>query len=372
MKSGTDPYKILFPLGGVLGLFGVALWPLFTYGLITFYPRQSHASIMYFGFLWSFVAGFMMTAIPRMTQAAKANTFEVAGAVLLVIIQVAVSVVLSFKASVFVFILQSVFLIIFVLRRFLLHKRVPFFGVLFIPFAFFQAFAGAVVYLVWRPDPYVFFLLSGEAFILNLILGVGSRLIPVISRLPNAVMPDVATPDKKLATYLSLALILNLSFYVQLFYSQQMGLILRLAVILWVAFRVIKIYLKSEQNTLLGWGLRAGLLFLLSSYLVNLYEGAIHLPAQHLLFIGGFTLITLMVATRVVLAHGGVSLDYELKSKRIFIIILSVSMAAILRYLAGVNILGHLMLLAVIFLAVALLLWLRKTLKVHIESLRML
>src|ERR1017187_897825 len=65
--ASPDPYRIFFPLGIVLGLAGVAVWPLFFFGIISGYWGISHAFIQSDGFLFCFVAGFLLTAIPRFT-----------------------------------------------------------------------------------------------------------------------------------------------------------------------------------------------------------------------------------------------------------------------------------------------------------------
>src|SRR5215467_11196024 len=63
----TDPYRIFFPLGIVLGAMGVSIWPLYYYGFTEGYSGRSHAFVQTDGFLYAFIAGFLLTAIPRFT-----------------------------------------------------------------------------------------------------------------------------------------------------------------------------------------------------------------------------------------------------------------------------------------------------------------
>src|SRR5579862_6127548 len=63
----TDPYRIFFPLGIILGACGVSIWPLYYYGVIEGYSGRAHAFVQTDGFLYAFVAGFLLTAIPRFT-----------------------------------------------------------------------------------------------------------------------------------------------------------------------------------------------------------------------------------------------------------------------------------------------------------------
>ena len=63
----TDPYRIFFPLGIVLGVMGVAIWPLYYFGVTANYSGRVHAFVQTDGFLYAFIAGFLLTAIPRFT-----------------------------------------------------------------------------------------------------------------------------------------------------------------------------------------------------------------------------------------------------------------------------------------------------------------
>ena len=65
--EATDPYRIFFPLGIILGMFGVSIWPLYYYGLTPGYSGRAHAFVQTDGFLFAFIAGFLLTAIPRFT-----------------------------------------------------------------------------------------------------------------------------------------------------------------------------------------------------------------------------------------------------------------------------------------------------------------
>src|SRR5215471_6534968 len=63
----TDPYRIFFPLGIFLGIIGVSIWPLYYFGVTQGYSGRSHAFVQTDGFLFAFIAGFLLTAIPRFT-----------------------------------------------------------------------------------------------------------------------------------------------------------------------------------------------------------------------------------------------------------------------------------------------------------------
>ena len=64
-----EPFRIFFPAGALLGVFGVSLWPLFYFGAGIAYPNIAHARLMIEGFMASFIFGFLGTAGPRITSA---------------------------------------------------------------------------------------------------------------------------------------------------------------------------------------------------------------------------------------------------------------------------------------------------------------
>ncbi|MBB5350500.1 uncharacterized protein involved in response to NO [Haloferula luteola] len=71
-----EPHRVFFPLGIVLSVLGVALWPLHFCGWIDGWPMEAHARFMVLGFGGCFIAGFMGTAGPRMTGAFPWSCFE--------------------------------------------------------------------------------------------------------------------------------------------------------------------------------------------------------------------------------------------------------------------------------------------------------
>lgn len=58
LVAAGEPFRLLFPLGTVIGVFGVMMWPLFVWCEGFGYPGVPHARIMIEGFLGCFVAGF--------------------------------------------------------------------------------------------------------------------------------------------------------------------------------------------------------------------------------------------------------------------------------------------------------------------------
>ena len=66
-KPQMDAYRYFFPAGWLLGIWGVVLWILFPWNLVS-YPGIRHPEIMMGGFFLCFVCGFLMTAAPPFTS----------------------------------------------------------------------------------------------------------------------------------------------------------------------------------------------------------------------------------------------------------------------------------------------------------------
>ena len=118
MYAVKNPYKPLFILGVLFGLMGVLIWLFFDVGLIAFYPRRAHIQIMFFAFFWSFVAGFLMTAIPHMTDSRLTCSLEVWLASSLVLVQFILNFFNRTDLAVFFYFIQLIFLLFFILSRF--------------------------------------------------------------------------------------------------------------------------------------------------------------------------------------------------------------------------------------------------------------
>jgi len=361
MKSKVDnPYKPLFALGIVSGVLGVIMWPLFNHQIIGFYPKQAHSQIMFFGFFWSFVAGFLMTAIPRMTGTDFASLAAVLVSIMLVCAQVILNYTDYYPYSGFIALIQFGFLLNFILPRFLQKKKIPFDGFLFFPAAFGMSILGVLLYYFYKDSRFLV-LFSGEAFLTNLIVGLGSRLIPALSRLPNAFMhPGMTTTLKWKSTLLKVVL-LNISFVLEVMGFKVISYILRILVVGYIAIDSFGIFKLGNVYSNMGSGLKISILFLWISYVSRFfYVDHSAIASAHILYIGGFTLLTLLIATRVTLAHSQTSLDYELRSSLIAAIIISILFATAFRWMSNYDFNGHWLYLSLSFFVFGLLLWLYK------------
>lgn len=84
------PYQIFFPIGVLSSLIAVGIWPFHTMGLFEAPVMLIHSRLIVGGFIWSFIIGFLLAAIPKMSGTRNANKFEVLLALALISTQIEV------------------------------------------------------------------------------------------------------------------------------------------------------------------------------------------------------------------------------------------------------------------------------------------
>jgi uncharacterized protein involved in response to NO len=320
--NSIEPYRLLFPVGTMFGVLGVFVWLLYSFFPNLGYPAELHSKLMLGTFLFSFAAGFLMTAIPKMTASFPAQPFEIVVAFALVIAN-ALSAYLApawFYYSVSA--VSIVSLILFFARRFQARTKSP---PPFFPFVLMGLLSGLIgaVFLginrAWPLSAELFIfskIVYFEGMILFLVLGIGSRLIPVISG--RGTINEKSGP-KIVAQNLILGSLLILAFAVQSYGEPLLGGILKSFVSTWVALFSWGIFEKAQTKSRLALGMQlSGVMVLLGIYMSVLQPSfAVHW--MHLTYIAGFGLMTLTVATRVTLAHGSYDLSFEAQSKTLWI-----------------------------------------------------
>src|SRR5262245_16446986 len=179
-----EPFRIFFPLGLFLGAIGVALWPLFVWHAVEFYPAQAHVRLMIEGLMGSFIIGFLGTAGPRLLDASPLSARETSALFALQI----VSAFLHFSQKQAVG--DIVFLTLLLLFAGMMAKRVgartdllppPFVLVLF---GLLNAIAGIFLITAAKSRTNGAFanqlgsLMLNQGFVLFPILGVGAFFFP--------------------------------------------------------------------------------------------------------------------------------------------------------------------------------------------------
>jgi uncharacterized protein involved in response to NO len=178
---------------------------------------------------------------------------------------------------------------------------------------------------------------------LCLILGIGSRLIPAL--LGWGELPQIQAIQKKSlkTNYIQevppllkiLFIMLFCSFFSEVFFMQQLGILIQTVVVFIISIKIWKIYKKPKSKTFQAWGLIVSAWCLNLGLLASLLCPNQSIHTMHLFYIGGFGLMTFMIATRVLLAHGGHNVQMGEKSPWIIVIIFLIFMTALTRVSIG-------------------------------------
>jgi uncharacterized protein involved in response to NO len=319
--SATDAYRIFFPLGLALGLTGVSVWPLYYFGITEGYNGRTHAFVQICGFLYSFAAGFLLTAIPRFTKTnAPGRKIQYLLAALLV------SAVVAFEAGVFTvghvsFFAAHLVLITLAAQRFLHRKEnppatFPLVGIGLLTGAIAAALNSAIAFGVMAPswDPLAKRLLT-EGMFLMLVLGVGGFLGPRLMGFAALPQPGMIIPQARGAgtAYAGTGLLLLASLIAEYGFEFAPAAYLTAALATTVICVTVRPWQLPAVRTTLAWCVwTANWLTVLGVW------AAAHAPAYradflHILFIA-FTLLIVAVGTRVALSHGGYPLSRERRS----------------------------------------------------------
>jgi uncharacterized protein involved in response to NO len=320
----NDPYRIFFPLGIVLGVMGVLIWPVYYFGITQGYSGRAHAFVQTNGFLFAFIAGFLLTAIPRFTatQAPSKRTQYIMAAVV-----TGCAVALEFQLFAIgngLYVVAHFMLIGLAIPRFRRRQHHPPETFPFIGAGLIAGTLGALINagIAWQIVPPSLDLLGKrlltEGMVLLLVLGVGGFLGPRL--LGFAALPKFAgefksdTADRKVFLYKVAAVALLLSVIAEYGFGYAAMAFLRAAVATSVILSTIRPWRLPATRTTLAWSVWiAHWLVILSLWLVAAAP-RYRIDLLHVLFIGGFTLLIFAVGTRVTLSHGGHQLELERRS----------------------------------------------------------
>jgi uncharacterized protein involved in response to NO len=342
-----QPYRLLFPFGLLAALAGTLLWPLYAIHLIA-WPGFLHRALMIEGFEGGFIAGFLLTALPGFTRGPRANRVELG--IALTGLAVFVTGALTAAPSRAIlgppafahlgFTLTLALLAVAAARRLSAAARVPAEEFLLIGPGLLLGIAGGIVAAAQSGGhvpllPFGFGLrMISHGTVLLLVLGIGSMLVPVFVGMKDPLsLPGIASAHERPG---------RRAFYVAL-------LVFLLAALAceaagrgaWAAWLRV---LGATPALLLGWKLHrlpgvrdrfgftlwsAGWLVLAGVWLAALVPSR-PLLADHVLFVGGFGLLTLGISTRVVLGHGGYARTLEPRLLN-FVSIGGIAMAAVCR-----------------------------------------
>lgn len=312
-----QPYRLLFPTGALLAIHGTALWPLHAWGLLPAYPGVAHARIMTEGFLGCFALGFLGTAVPRLIGAPGLTVVETASLAALLIASVALHTAGLTLWGDQLFLVSLLFVLASLGIRAFVRKDLPPPSFALAGLGLLSAFAGVALFIFgplanlppWH-DPLARLLLY-QGFFLLPVMGVGAFLLPRFFGLPNRQdFPESLAPPQgwqpAVAWSLACGAGVFLTFLWEAFGHRAPANLARLAIIASFILAQLPLHRAKLAGTISRCAM-AALLLLLCAFPATAFAPEPRVAWLHLIFIGGFGLLTIAVATRVILGHSGAS-----------------------------------------------------------------
>lgn len=353
-----EPFRLFFPLGIMFLLWGILIWVPLIWTADS-YPILAHRYLLLNGFAGCFIAGFLMTAVPRFSQTFKARAVEIFAFLIVTLTGIIPAYFGEEKLVFMASSLQPAIILLFLFSRIHKRKENP-------PFSFVFIFVGLILWLFSGVmsiffDAESFRHLHHEGAIAAIILGVGSRLIPGILGHVEIVSSQKKIYEKAVPiifTVPKLFWLTMISFVGSYFVDGQVGSFIRVLCLTYISFRYWNLYKFPKERSSLTWSIWfSAWLIVLSFVLKALWsDGMIH--ASHSFFINGIVLMTLMVATRVIQSHG--PKDKSLEHKKVLLLvsflIFTASLTRISAFLMPESYLRHLAYSSIV-LASATLIW---------------
>lgn len=300
----NEPFRLFFPVGVICVLLGALVWIPQIWGASN-YPVLLHRYLMLNGFTASFIAGFLMTAVPRFSKTEMAHLWEIGLFLSFTLIGLFFAFMEYENASYAFSLLQASIILIFLLGRITKRKENP-------PYSFIFIFAGIALWMVSAMTGIftyseAFKNLQYEGSIAAIILGVGSRLIPGIlghSEIVQSQKAHYETTKPFLRTIPLHFIIIIFLFVASYFVRESLGSYLRSIIVITIGFTYWKLFKFPKEKTSLTWNIWLSCWLIVLSFLLKSFwaEGFIH--ASHIFFTCGIVLLALLVGTRVLQSHG--------------------------------------------------------------------
>jgi len=317
----NEPYRIFFPLGVMAGVIGASHWLFYALGWAERYSGFFHSSIQMKCYMMCFVVGFLMTAIPRFASAPTATGKEVSIFILLIFINISFLFRENWIGSETVFIFYLLFLARFIVVRFINKKgnASPPTEFVWIGIGILHGLIGSSLVLLgqFSIGP-VWLAKAGKAmgeqgFLLSVVVGVGGFLAPRLMGNFSLIKPeeirrmasDKIARRNRILIHVAAGLILFVSFWLEGINWMRTAYFIRALVVTAELMLTRVLPRPPVVKTLFSWLLWSSMLLVL----IGSWAAGLFIPYRigmlHIVFIGGYALMTFTVGTMVILSHGG-------------------------------------------------------------------
>ena len=310
----VEPFRVFFPLGVVLAWIGIGHWLLYALGVTGTYSCLLHGLVQMQAFMMAFAFGFLWTAVPRRTGTPPPTVAEMVAAVGGLLATAGGAVAERWTVSEPAYVGLVLLLLVFALRRFVAGgaRRRPPAAFVLIPLGALHGLVGAALVLaptVSRAPPGLMALgrlLVEQGVFLCFVMGVGGLVLPLIGGAPPPRDLDASPRERwKAVGFAGAGVAVFASLVLEYAGFERAGPLVRAGVVTAAitlgagAWRGPgKPGLHRRLVWLAIWLMPVGLA---ASGLWPAYR----VPALHVLFIGGFSLLAFAIATHVTLAHLG-------------------------------------------------------------------
>lgn len=306
-------------------------------GLTTTYPGPLHGLVQMQGFEMAFATGFLMTAYPRLIESAGTRAWELALALGLCLGGVVVLSVGAWHPGQVLFLALTIHLWIYAGRRLPGRGDNP--PPVFVFVAFGLASASVGGFLIAHPQPSLPGLgeaLVFEGMLLGFILGAGSHLAPRLLYRDRSESPTAGPAARRQAIRFALvAVALYAAFPIGAGVSGPLGYGLRGAIVLGYLGWVLKLYRPPVTPTLHTWLLWLAFWCIPVGFLASAALPAHGAALRHITYAGGYGLMTLVIATRVVVAHCGFDVLWARTTAQVGVALAASALGAVIRVLSS-------------------------------------
>jgi len=343
-----EPFRIFFPLGVLASVAGVLLWPLLYLGWLPYYPGGPHTRLMMGGFIGAFALGFLGTALPRMMSAPHLRVWELLALLAFYLVSMLGYVCnQGFLGDAVLLLLLAFFFVSMVVRLIWLRQDVPPPGFVLVVLGWLAAMAGLLVFLLEGEPELVVTglrhrmagLLFYQGFVLLPILGIGAFLFPRFMGLKTLHMFDESRSlppgwGKKGCLALAVGLVVIMSFWLEAAGWMKVAGFARCGVVAWYLWLDVPVFRKANESGTMAFGVRAGLLLLILAFPAAAFFPSYRIGVEHMVFISGFGLVAIMIASRVTLGHSGHADKFTKKLNVMRVVIGAILMAMMTRVVA--------------------------------------
>jgi uncharacterized protein involved in response to NO len=312
--NAIEPYRALFPLGVVFAVAGAMVWPVHAAGGMG-WPGALHRTLMIQGFEHAFVLGFLLTALPAFVHAEKTRAWEWAIALAAMVVFGAATAGARTAVAQAAWLASVVLLVAALARRLPRARATPPDEFVHVVGALVMGLAGGALQLLaaigalgprWAVTGARAISLG---MVLALVLGVGSLLVPALTgeRHP-LVVPGIATAGQRARRRAFHAVVLATiaaALVADATGRPGFAALLRASAAVAIVLLVWRLGRLPVRRDRFGWALWCAGWSLAAGLALACAGGQLAIAGLHVAFIGGYGLLTLAIASRVVAAHGG-------------------------------------------------------------------